>query len=137
VFDYIAKGLPADGASKLSQFQEFMCVMLKLRMNLPSEFISFLFHVSPATTSRVILKWLKRMDMRLSGVICWPERDALRKTMPECFRASFGLKVAVIFMERPSNLLARAVTWSNYKHYNTSPHRVRFLLYQMLVWTCK
>jgi len=86
VFDHVAKGLPADGASKLSQFQEFMCVMLKLRMNLPSEFISFLFHVSPATMSRVILKWLKRMDMRLSSLICWPERDTLRKTMPECFQ---------------------------------------------------
>jgi len=126
VFDHVAKGLPADGASKLSQFQEFMCVMLKLRMNLPNEFISFLFHVSPATMSRVILKWLKRMDMRLSSLIRWPERDTLRKTMPECFKASFGSKVAVIidcfeiFTERPSNLLARAATWSNYKHHNTS-----------------
>jgi len=95
-------------------------------MNLPSEFISFLFHVSPATTSRIILKWLKRKDMRLSGLICWPERDTLRKTMSECFKALFGSKVAVIidcfeiFMERPSNLLARAATWSNYKHHNIS-----------------
>jgi len=90
-----------------------MCVMLKLRMNLPSEFISFLFHISPATTSRIILKWLKRMDMRLSGLIRWPDRDTLRKTMLECFKASFGSKMTVIidcfeiFMERPSNLLAR------------------------------
>jgi len=50
VFDHVAKGLPADGASKLFQFQEFRCVMLKLRINLPSKFMSFLFHVSPATT---------------------------------------------------------------------------------------
>ena len=45
--------------------------------------------------------------------------------MPECFKVSFGKKVAVIidcfevFIERPSNLLARAATWSNYKHHNT------------------
>ena len=45
--------------------------------------------------------------------------------MPECFRASFGNKVVVIidcfevFIERPSNLLARASTWSQYKHHNT------------------
>jgi len=125
IFDHVAKGLPADGASKLSHFQEFMCVMLKLRMNLPNEFMSFLFHVSPATMSRIILKWLKRMDMRLSDLIRWPERGALRKTMPECFKEAFGSKVAVIidcfeiFIERPSNLLARAATWSNYKHHNT------------------
>jgi len=35
----------------MSHFQEFMYATLKLRMNLPNEFISFLFHVSPATTS--------------------------------------------------------------------------------------
>jgi len=45
--------------------------------------------------------------------------------MPMEFRKSFGLKVAIIidcfeiFIERPSNLLARAETWSSYKHHNT------------------
>ena len=45
--------------------------------------------------------------------------------MPECFKVSFGTKVAIImdcfevFIERPSNLVARAFTWSNYKHKNT------------------
>ena len=42
-----------------------------------------------------------------------------------CFRESFGQSVAVIidcfevFIERPANLLARACTWSSYKHHNT------------------
>ena len=46
--------------------------------------------------------------------------------MPECFKVSFGTKVAIIidcfeiFIERPSNLEARACTWSNYKHKNTA-----------------
>ena len=45
--------------------------------------------------------------------------------MPECFKVSFGTKVAIIidcfelFIERPSNLEAWACTWSNYKHKNT------------------
>ena len=49
--------------------------------------------------------------------------------MPECFREGFGNKVAVVldcfevFIERPSNLLAHACTWSTYKHHNT----VKFL----------
>ena len=55
----------------------------------------------------------------------WPERDTLQKSMPMCFRASFKDKVAVIidcfevFIERPSNLLSHAATWSSYKHHNT------------------
>ena len=70
------------------------------------------------------------MDIRLRPLIMWPERENLRKTTPECFRAEFGDKVAVIvdcfevFIERPSNLLARSCTWSNYKHHNT----VKFLI---------
>ena len=45
--------------------------------------------------------------------------------MPVCFQYSFGKKVTVIidcfevFFEKPSNLLARAQTFSNYKHHNT------------------
>ncbi len=45
--------------------------------------------------------------------------------MPQCFRINFGKSVAVIldcfeiFIDRPSNLLARVSTWSSYKHHNT------------------
>ena len=65
------------------------------------------------------------MDICLQNLILWPDRDVLQKTMPEYFRSSFGTKVAVIidcsevFIERPSNLKTRAITWSNYKHHNT------------------
>ena len=52
------------------------------------------------------------MDIRLKSLIIWPERENLRKTMLECFRAEFGDMVATVidcfevFIERPSNLLA-------------------------------
>lgn len=65
------------------------------------------------------------MDARLSPLVYWPERYQLWHTMPMCFRYSFGKKVTVIidrfevFIEKPSNLLARAQTFSLYKHHNT------------------
>ena len=65
------------------------------------------------------------MDVRLAPLIFWPEREQLLKTMPVYFQYSFGKKVTVItdclevFIEEPSNLLARAQTFSNYKHHNT------------------
>ncbi|XP_033758154.1 uncharacterized protein LOC117340503 [Pecten maximus] len=46
--------------------------------------------------------------------------------MPMEFRKYFGVKVSIIidcfevFIERPSDLLARSETWSNYKHHNTT-----------------
>ena len=125
VFEHVSKTLPSDGVTKLSPFQEFMCVLLKLRMNSSLEYLAYRFGISPSTISRIFLKWLKQMDLRLSNLIMWPDRDALRKTMPACFQESFGKKVAIIidcfeiFLDRPSNLQARASTWSNYKHHNT------------------
>ena len=66
------------------------------------------------------------MDTRLSPLIHWPERAELRSTMPECFQYSFGKRITVIidcfeiFIEKPSNLLAQAQTFSSYKHHNTT-----------------
>ena len=50
--------------------------------------------------------------------------------MPMAFREKFGTKVAAIvdcfeiFIERPSNLYARAQTWSSYKHHNTEKYLI-------------
>jgi len=125
IFEHVAATLPAEGNAKLSLFQQFTCTLMKLKLNCPEHLLAFLFSVSSTTISRVLLKWLVQMDIRLQDLIIWPERDCLQKTMPECFLQSFGKKVVVIidcfkiFIERPSNLQARTSTWSNYKHKNT------------------
>ena len=125
IFEHVSKGLPVSSDTKLTPFQEFICVLIKLRTNTANEDLSYRFNVSCATVSRILLKWLKQMDIRLKDLIIWPDREVLQKTTPECFQISFGKAVAVIidcfeiFMERPSNLQARASTWSNYKHHNT------------------
>lgn len=70
------------------------------------------------------------MDARLSFVVIWPDHESLQKTMPFCFRLNYGLKVASIidcfelFIEKPSNLLAKSCTWSQYKHYNTAKYLI-------------
>ena len=128
IFNHVCITLPGERSAqcKLTKFQEFMVVMLKLRINPPLVDLSYRFNVSPSTVSRILLKWIMQMDIRLKGLIIWPERENLQKTMPNCFRLSFGKKVAIvidcfeIILERPSNLKARSSTWSNYKHRNTA-----------------
>ena len=51
IFDHVFKGLPTDGVTKLSKFQEFMCMMLKLRTCAPNEGLVYQFGVSEATIS--------------------------------------------------------------------------------------
>ena len=125
VFDHVVQSQLISTSQKLTQFQEFMLVMVTLRLNCASQDLAYRFRLFTAMVSRILLKWLTIMDIRLKSLIFWPDRDALWKTMPDCFQASFGKKVAVvidcfeIFCEQPSNLKARASTWSSYKDHNT------------------
>ena len=124
IFDFVSSKITPTN-TKLTPFQEFMVVLMKLRLHPSSKDLAYRFDVHPSTISRVMLKWLTVMDIRLKPLVMWPEREGVRKTMPDCFRAKFGEKVVVvidcfeIFIERPCNLLARACTWSTYKHHNT------------------
>ncbi|KAL7392252.1 hypothetical protein ABVT39_022029 [Epinephelus coioides] len=83
-----------------------------------------------ATASRVFTDVINVMFSRMKPLVMWPETEQLQKAMPMQFRKHFGKKCAVIidcfevFIDRPSNLKARAETWSSYKHHNT----VKFLI---------
>lgn len=107
----------------VTRFQEFILTLIKLRLDSPD--LAYRFSLSVITVSCIFSKWLTIMDIKL---IMWPNRanNYLWKTMPQCFRSSFGNNVAVIvdcfevFIDRPSSLLARASTWSSYKHHNTA-----------------
>ena len=125
VFDHVLPAVSLSDSSKLMPFQEYIAVLMNFRLNSNHQDLAYQLGVSMATISRIVQKWVKAMDVRLGSLILWPERDVLQKTMPACFQESFGEKVAVIldcfeiFIERPSNLFARACTWSSYKHHNT------------------
>ena len=82
VFDYVT---PQDMRTKLSRFQEFMVVLIKLRLNLSNEDLCYRFDVCRSTISRILSRWLTILDAELQPLILWPDRDILRKTMPECF----------------------------------------------------
>ena len=125
VFGHVLPAVSLSDSSKLMPFQEYIAVLMKFRLNSNHQDLAYQLGVSMATISRIVQKWVKAMDVRLGPLILWPERDVLQKTMPACFQESFGEKVAVILdcfeivIEWPSNLFARACTWSSYKHHNT------------------
>ncbi|XP_048587471.1 uncharacterized protein LOC125570212 [Nematostella vectensis] len=111
--------------TSLNSFQEFIIVLMKLRLNVPFQDFAYRFEVSLTSVSRVFTSWIHAMDSRLSCFIHWPAREQLWKTMPMCFQYTFGRKVTVIidcfevFIEKPTNLMARAQTFSSYKNHNT------------------
>ena len=83
-------------SKSLSLFQEFIMVLMKLRLNVPLQDLAYRFGVSLSTVSRTFSTWLTVMDIRLSPIIRWPERDELWHTMPLCFQFSFGKQTTII-----------------------------------------
>ena len=106
-------------------FQEFVMVLMKLRLNTRCKTLHTDSKFLCPQSLAYFQHWLIVMDIRLSPLIYWPERQQLWETMPLCFKEAFGKKVTVIidcfevFIDRPTNLLARAQTFSSYKHHNT------------------
>lgn len=129
VFDFVACHVTDHHRWKMSKFDQFMLVLMKLRLNLFDADLARRFGVSQSTVSKLVMKWVHIMYVRLKPLVIWPEREDLLRTMPRECAKYFKRCVVIIdcfevFCERPSGLMARAQTFSNYKHHNT----VKFLI---------
>ncbi|CAN7985166.1 unnamed protein product [Ixodes hexagonus] len=125
VFELVKRLVRHSPNNVLTQFQEFIVTLIRLRLNTPLQDLAHRFGVSEATISRSITKWVDGLYVDLDRVVRWPTRKQLKRTMPMCFRAAFGTDVAVVidcfevFIEKPTSHMARSLTWSQYKHHNT------------------
>lgn len=130
VYGLVEAHITERATSALTKFEKLMLVLMKLKLNLSLQDLAYRFKISRSCASKVFLDIIHVLFIRLKCLILWPEREELQMSMPMEFRRYFGVKVSIIidcfevFIERPSNLLARAETWSNYKHHNT----VKFLI---------
>ena len=129
IYNFIAPYISNHGGNSLPKFQQFMMVLMKLRLNLANQDLAYRFNIHQSTVSRKFRLWIDAMFVRLRPLIKWPERDVVRDTMPMTFRNNFKKCICIIdcfeiFCERPTGLKARAQTYSQYKHHNT----VKFLI---------
>ena len=65
----------------LSKCREFVLVLIKLRLGVPHQDLAYRFNVSRAVVSRMIVIWLTVMDLTLSSLISWQDREQLHRTM--------------------------------------------------------
>ena len=95
-----------------------------LRLNLSGQDFRYRFGVHQSTVCHVFSHVIEVLYVKMKSLIIWPERDILKETMPMDFRKHCPSCAAIIdcfevFLERPTNVLARAQTFSSYKHHNT------------------
>ena len=133
LFMYVKPRLRTHVQSSLSPFQQLLVTLMRLRLNLPGRDLGYRFAIHESTVSRIFSRVLGVLFDNLKPLILWPDRDALRKTMPMVFRKHYPTCVVIIdcfeiFIDRPTNLLARAQTFSSYKHHNTVKYLMELLL---------
>ena len=130
LLNHLAPYLPQASRQLLSPFQMLFLVFLRLGLDLPIQHIAYLFGMRRTTAANYFMDTVSVMHRCLTPLKHWPDRDSLRKRMPQQFVEVCGKRVAVIvdcfevFIERPSNPKARSQTFSHYKHNNTMKYLI-------------
>ena len=101
-------------------FQEYIMVLMRLRLGLFEKDLAHRFGIAIGTVSNITRKWYKLLRAQLGPLIRMPERDIIRYYSPPAFKQLFPKVVIVIDcteieMERPSALNTQSACYSSYK----------------------
>ena len=110
---------------KLSVWQEFTMVLLRLRLGLFARDLADRFRVSVSTVSSICRTWIMFMRKELEPIcIQWPSKEQIFCYMPPVFKLFYPNLVSIIDctelqMESPSSLDKRSLCYSSYKSRTT------------------
>lgn len=108
---------------RLRAIDEFLMVMMKLRLGLLQEQLGDIFKVSTSTVSRIFNTWINFMFDHCKGLVPYPSAEQIKFNIPRSFHNYPDCQIIIdcteFFTERPSKLSDQWKTWSEYKHHNT------------------
>ena len=73
----------------LTKFQEFILVMLRLRLGLFENDLAHRFKVCRSTVSKVVNAWIPFLRREFEPLIAIPQREVLQYYMPDSFKSSY------------------------------------------------
>ncbi|XP_046392029.1 uncharacterized protein LOC124160260 [Ischnura elegans] len=130
-------GLPVDSYTVIEKLCEFtkckegeiVLTLKKIRLNEQFEVLGHDFGISKSQASRIFAKILPLIYSYLRGLIIWPSSFDIKMNLPIPFRARYAKVESIIDcfeveIEKPSNPLSQALTWSEYKKCNTLKYLV-------------
>ena len=135
VFDWIL-GLIKDKVTltckQMTRESHLLLVLMKIRLGNTNKDLAYQFRINYGMVSKIYRSWLVILSKALQPLIFWPSRGALRQHLPSAFKRYKNCACVIdfteIFLQRPLNLEARAIAWSNYKHTNTIKYLIRMSL---------
>ena len=104
--------------------QEFLLILIRLRMGLLVEDLAFRFKTTCPQVSCIFTTWIKLLSREFGILIVWPSKTQVKKTMPYCFRKMYpNCRVIIdcteVYTETPTALDIAAALWSDYKQHHT------------------
>ena len=123
VFTYLS-GFTRPSGSPVPMRDQLFLTLVKLRLDLPFEFMGTHAGVSKVRMGQIFWTWIDLMAEKMDFLVHWPDRETLTQTLPGIFKEKFPRLTCIIdcfeiFIDRPANLLARAQSYSNYKKHST------------------
>lgn len=106
------------------EMNHILLTLKKIRLAEPFSILADDFGISASCASRIFCKTVPLLALCLKELIFWPERKKIVKLLPMPFRARYSNVQSIIDcleieIEKPSNSMHQALTWSEYKHCNT------------------
>ena len=108
----------------LSNEDEFLLVLMKLRLGLKNLDLSMRFFLSEPAASDIIISWINYLYIRLSSLKIWPHRRIIIDKMSKKFKNCYPNTIIIIDtteikIKCPSSLALQSQSYSNYKSKNT------------------
>ena len=108
---------------KLHCKDEFLLMLMKLRLGVLNKDLADRFGVSVGLVSSIFTSWLKVSSDVLSSMIFIPDQSNISNTRSSRFKSMPDLHSILdgteFFIQTPKNPDNQKLTWSDYKHHNT------------------
>ena len=103
---------------------EFFLTLVRLRLGLLEQDITYCFGVSQSTVSRIFTTWINFMYLQFNQISLWPPREFVQANMPKAFKLQCPTTRVIIdatelFVQQPSLPELQQLTFSSYKNHNT------------------
>lgn len=101
-----------------------LLIMMKINLNLKHQDLAWRFQISTAKVSQIINHGLPAVASAVKFLIRWPDKTEVVRSMPTKFQRLYPncrtiIDCTEIFVERATDLTARAMFYSNYKSHPT------------------
>lgn len=108
----------------LRLIDEFLLVLMRLRLGLLLEDLADRFRISVTTCGTIFNKWIDYLDVQFEFLVKWPSRVINKETMPQSFQCKYpNCRVIIdcteIRTETPTSLQLKSAMYSDYKSHMT------------------